>query len=142
MKIKNKEWFYYLLMGIVLVMGLVSSWYLYNLGNHESASGQQVSELKTEQLAEAIKQEELLFVYFYTPDCSQCKKNEKMVVSSATESRQKWVKANVKFNPDFNETYKIKSTPTLIVFKGGKEVSRLETDWDEEKVNAIFQGYQ
>ncbi|SDX18237.1 Thioredoxin [Marininema mesophilum] len=137
MKKRNEGWFYLLLFG-VLAAGLGSSWYLYNLDN--SALSQEVSELKPDQLAETVKQKEkILFAYFYTPDCAQCKSAEEMVANAAKEKGEKWVKVNVKNATDLQATYQIKGVPSLIVFQGGKEVSRLDKGWEENKVTALFQ---
>ncbi|SGI71680.1 Thioredoxin-M [Mycobacterium tuberculosis] len=98
--------------------------------------------MSPDQLTDTIKQKELLFVYFYTPDCVQCNKYEETFARAAAEAGLKWVKANVKYYPEFKDPYKIKSIPSLVAFKGGSEVSRLETDWDENKVNTFFQSIQ
>lgn len=61
---KRSEGWYYFLMLIVLAAGLLSSWYFYHLGNVASAKAQDASELTLDQLAETLKQDERLFVYF------------------------------------------------------------------------------
>ena len=66
-----------------------------------------------------------VLVDFYADWCGPCKMLAPIVDEIAQENDDiKVVKVNVDENPNIALDYKVMSIPTLVVIKGGKEVSR------------------
>ena len=76
-------------------------------------------------LAMAKAEDKMVFIDFYTDWCGPCKMLAPIVDEIAQENDDiKVAKVNVDENPNIALDYKVMSIPTLVVIKGGKEVSR------------------
>ena len=74
---------------------------------------------------EVLQSEMSVLVDFYADWCGPCKMLAQIVDEIAQENDDiKVVKVNVDENPNIALDYKVMSIPTLVVIKGGKEVSR------------------
>lgn len=74
---------------------------------------------------EVLQSEMSVLVDFYADWCGPCKMLAPIVDEIAQENDDiKVVKVNVDENPNIAVDYKVMSIPTLVVIKGGKEVSR------------------
>ena len=74
---------------------------------------------------EVLQSEMSVLVDFYADWCGPCKMLAPIVDEIAQENDDiKVVKVNVDENPNIALDYKVMSIPTLVVIKGGKEVSR------------------
>ena len=64
---------------------------------------------------------------FYSDSCLPCKKLAALLpkLEEAWAGRLKIVKINVKYDADLAQTYCIKGTPTLVLFRQGQEAARL-----------------
>ena len=72
---------------------------------------------------EVLQSEMSVLVDFYADWCGPCKMLAPIVDEIAQENDD-IVKVNVDENPNIALDYKVMSIPTLVVIKGGKEVSR------------------
>ena len=74
---------------------------------------------------EVLQSEMSVLVDFYADWCGPCKMLAPIVDEIAQENDDiKVAKVNVDENPNIALDYKVMSIPTLVVIKGGKEVSR------------------
>lgn len=74
---------------------------------------------------EVLQSEMSVLVDFYADWCGSCKMLAPIVDEIAQENDDiKVAKVNVDENPNIALDYKVMSIPTLVVIKGGKEVSR------------------
>jgi thioredoxin 1 len=73
---------------------------------------------------EVLETEELVLVDFWAPWCGPCRMLEPVVNEIAAEyvGQVKVVKLNTDQYPTVASHYGIRSIPTLIVFKGGRQV--------------------
>lgn len=73
-----------------------------------------------------LKADKPVLVDFFTPTCGPCRKLAPTIDKLAGELADVAVlgKANVADNMELAVTYQISAVPTLILFKGGKEVHR------------------
>ena len=73
----------------------------------------------------ALMNEDAVLVDFFATWCGPCKMLAPIVDEIAQENDDiKVAKVNVDENPNIALDYKVMSIPTLVVIKGGKEVSR------------------
>ncbi|MGE5703942.1 MAG: thioredoxin family protein [Clostridia bacterium] len=84
------------------------------------------NQILPEQLKEKIANKEDLYVYFYSPVCEHCQRTTPVLVPMSKELGIDMKKHNVLEFAESWDEYKITGTPTLIHFKGGQEVGRIE----------------
>lgn len=95
---------------------------------------------------EILKSDKLVVVDFWAPWCMPCKLIAPAVEKLAEEMKSKVsiLKSNVDENPDIATELSIMNIPTLVLFKGGKEVSRIigvnSKEAIEAKINAVLLG--
>lgn len=93
---------------------------------------------------EVLKSDKLVMVDFWAPWCMPCKLIAPTVEKLAEELKGKVnvLKSNVDENPDIATELSIMNIPTLVLFKGGKEVSRImgvnSKEAIEAKINAVL----
>lgn len=90
-----------------------------------------------EQLEEDLASGEAQTVYFYSPTCSYCQQASPIVFPMAEEMGFDLKPYNVDEHP--SAQYGITSTPTIVHFEDGKEVSRIEGFVGEEKFKEFFE---
>ncbi len=94
--------------------------------------------------AEVLKSKIPVLVDFFAEWCGPCKMLAPLVdeLAGTYEGKVKIVKLNVDDSMDSSQTYGVMSIPTLIFFKGGKEVDRvvgvLTKDALAEKLDALI----
>lgn len=76
---------------------------------------------------EVLKSDQPVLVDFWAPWCAPCRMLAPTVdaVAEKYQGRAKVVKLNVDENVESSSRYGIKGIPTLILFRGGKEVDRV-----------------
>lgn len=85
-----------------------------------------------DELTEKIESGEETFAYFFSPTCVHCKAFTPVLMPIAKAENVQIDQFNV-LEFDFGwDKYAITATPTLIHFKDGKEISRLEGNASEE----------
>lgn len=73
-----------------------------------------------------INDEKITLVDFYADWCGPCKALSPVIDEIATEAKDINVgKVNVDAERDLASKFGVRSIPTMIIFKGGKEIDRL-----------------
>lgn len=82
--------------------------------------------LNKENFDSAIKSTPLALVDFYSDSCIPCKKLNPVLGDLEDEAgdKIKLFKLNINFDLEVAENYGVASSPTLILFKNGREVER------------------
>ncbi|WP_243291900.1 thioredoxin family protein [Bacillus sp. FJAT-47783] len=79
-----------------------------------------------EELEEKVKNKEDMIVYFFSSTCIHCKNTTPVLMPIAEELNMDIKQYNLlEFEQGWDQ-YNINSTPTLVQFKDGKEVNRVE----------------
>lgn len=94
------------------------------LGQLNDANYQNI--IKPQDLKKKIDSKEETFVYFFSTTCSHCQATTPILNPIAKDAGIDLKQLNLwEYEKDW-ATYKIEATPTLVVFRDGKEVNRLE----------------
>ena len=91
-----------------------------------------------DELEKKIASGEDTFAYFFSPTCQYCKAFTPVMMPIAEERGLAIHQLNLLEYEGAWNSYGIESTPTLIYFKEGKEVSRLIGDAPVERVHQFF----
>ena len=100
-------------------------------------------EITNQEFANMIKNEhKLVVVDFFADWCMPCVMLAPVIEELANNMKEvKFAKINVDDNQELAEEYEVRSIPTLIFFKDGKEVDRIiggQTDEIEDKINELI----
>ena len=77
---------------------------------------------------------------FYSDSCIPCKRMSPILSKLETEyeGRLKIVKVNTNFEKELVEKYSILAAPTLVLFKDGKEVSRIRGAAKNDEIKQLI----
>lgn len=94
----------------------------------------QISDASFEQ--DVLQSDKLTLVDFWAEWCGPCKMMNPVIEKLATEYENKVVitKMNVDDNPETPTNFMIRGIPTIVMFKGGKEVRRVVGAQTESKL--------
>lgn len=84
------------------------------------------NQILPEELDEKLANNEDLTVYFYSPECSFCRETSPIIVPMTQELGLELPLFNLLEFKDGWRDYGIESTPTVVRYEDGKEVSRIE----------------
>lgn len=95
-----------------------------------------VEELDDELFAELLDTEQLLFVDFYADWCGPCKAVAPVVERAAKHyaGRITFAKLNIDGSPDVAKRLGVRSVPTMILFRNGKQTSRMQGYVPDDKL--------
>ncbi|WP_126428087.1 thioredoxin family protein [Brevibacillus marinus] len=96
------------------------------------------NQILPDELQAKLDNKEELYVYFYSPTCVYCQETTPILVPLAEELAIDVRKLNVLEFEEAWDTYRLAGTPTLIHFREGKEVARLDGGQNEASLRAWF----
>jgi thioredoxin 1 len=100
------------------------------------------NQILPDQLEEKLSNEEDLFVYFYSPECSFCREATPILVPLTEELGVKLYKYNLLEFQEGWQDYGIESTPTIVRFKKGEEEIRVVGLHDRAAYKEVFEKYK
>ena len=90
---------------------------------------------------EIISNENITLIDFYADWCGPCKALSPIIDEVALEAQDVTVgKVNVDTERDLALEYKVRSIPTLVIFKGGKEIERMVGLLPKEEILSKIKG--
>lgn len=77
--------------------------------------------------AEVLNADGLILADFYSDSCVPCKRLSPVLAEIEEEHSDgtRLVKININFDAELAEKYEVQSVPTLVFFRNGEEISRL-----------------
>ena len=102
-----------------------------------------VQELYDDTFQEELRGNDLVFVDFYADWCGPCKAVAPVVerVAKEFEGRIAFGRLNTEGNPETASRYRVTSIPTLILFRDGKSVTRLQGFQPDAALRANLERY-
>ncbi|MGN1400459.1 MAG: thioredoxin family protein [Bacillus sp. (in: firmicutes)] len=90
------------------------------------------------ELEDKLQEKGTEIVYFFSPECGYCKQSTPHVMAAADEQDVEVHQYNIlEFTEGWNK-YNIESTPTLIIYKDGKEVTRATGSLEGQEAYEAF----
>lgn len=77
--------------------------------------------------AEVLKADGIVLADFYSDSCVPCKRLSPVIAEIEEQfgDKAKFVKININFDAELAEKYEVQSVPTVVFFRNGEELSRL-----------------
>ncbi|MBP0964442.1 MAG: thioredoxin [Oscillospiraceae bacterium] len=77
--------------------------------------------------AEVLNADGIVLADFYSDSCVPCKRLSPVIAEIEEQfgDKAKFVKININFDAELAEKYEVQSVPTVVFFKNGEEISRL-----------------
>jgi thioredoxin 1 len=92
-------------------------------------------EVNSDNFEEILNSPDIVALYFYGDWCTPCKQMLPILKKvNKNIDNITFYKVNIDTNKDIVQTYNIKSIPTVVLIKNGKEVSRFAGSMSEEDV--------
>ncbi|KEO83938.1 thioredoxin family protein [Tumebacillus flagellatus] len=95
-------------------------------------------EITLPQLAEKVSAKDDFYAYYYQPSCEHCKIVSPFLIPLAEKMNKTMFPVNIEGKHDAWTQYAIQGTPTLIHFKDGKEVERIDGQRDPSVYSEFF----
>ena len=89
---------------------------------------------------EVLKSDVPVLADFYSDSCVPCKRLSPVLADIEDEysDRLKVVKININFDAELAEKYEVQAAPTLILFKNGRETTRLRGTIKKSDITEIL----
>ncbi|ENQ3081163.1 thioredoxin family protein [Bacillus cereus] len=104
----------------------------------ESTPNYYQNKIKTNELQNDILKQDEKFIYFYQTNCHYCKKTSPIVIPMTKKLNINMEVLNLEKEPNGWNQFKIEGTPTIIHYKNGKEIDRIEGEYTEEEFKEWF----
>lgn len=89
------------------------------------------NEITIDQMKQKVADKQDFFAYFYQPDCVHCEAVSPFLFPLADSMHKTILPVNIKGKDPIWTEYKVHGTPTLIHFRDGKEMSRIDGERPE-----------
>ncbi len=87
-----------------------------------------------QSFAQVIKSHSLVLIDFWAEWCGPCQKISP-ILDEISEENGLWVgKLNIDENPEKTQEYSVQSIPTMVLFKDGKPVHRVQGAMPKHKI--------
>ena len=82
-------------------------------------------ELDNSSISEVISSSQYSVILFYSKDCDLCKKMEDNLSQVMHKHQETYYKLNIDDYSDVTDHFMISGTPTISIYKDGKEINRI-----------------
>ncbi|MGG3756432.1 thioredoxin family protein [Bacillus anthracis] len=96
------------------------------------------NQISVEELKNNLSNQEEKFIYFYQTDCHYCKKVSPIIVPMSKKMNFNMEVLNLQDQKEGWKEFKIEGTPTIIHYKYGKEINRIEGEYPKEEFEKWF----
>ncbi|MGG0186942.1 thioredoxin family protein [Bacillus rhizoplanae] len=104
----------------------------------ENKTDYYTNKISLEDLQKNVKEKKDQTIYFYQTNCVHCQKVSPTIVPMAKDMNIDMKVIDLEKYPTGWDEFKITGTPTIIHFKEGKEVSRIEGEQPKDKFKEWF----
>ncbi|MCP1122458.1 thioredoxin family protein [Bacillus sp. 3103sda1] len=104
----------------------------------ENKTDYYTNKISLEDLQKNVKEKKDQTIYFYQTNCVHCQKVSPIIVPMAKDMNIDMKVIDLEKYPTGWDEFKITGTPTIIRFKEGKEVSRIEGEQPKDKFEEWF----
>ncbi|CAG9613216.1 hypothetical protein BACCIP111899_02411 [Bacillus rhizoplanae] len=104
----------------------------------ENKTDYYTNKISLEDLQKNVKEKKDQTIYFYQTNCVHCQKVSPIIVPMAKDMNIDMKVIDLEKYPTGWDEFKITGTPTIIHFKEGKEVSRIEGEQPKDKFKEWF----
>ena len=95
-----------------------------------------------DKVVEGTKSGETVFVKFASAFCGACQESKKSIAEALSHTCADVVELDADVAGDTADAHHVENMPTLIAFRGGKAVARLEGAETPEKYKQFFDRYK
>ncbi len=118
--------------GLISILFLVSVIAYEKISFKDNKKDENNPNISLVELQNSMHKKKESIVYFYQTDCIYCKQASPIVIPIARKLNVDFKMLNLQVDTDGWDSFKINGTPTIIHFKNGKEINRIEGLQSEE----------
>lgn len=96
------------------------------------------NEISFDSMQQKVAANQDFYAWFYQPDCVHCEAMSPFVIPLAKSMHKALFPVNIKGKQNIWDMYHVHGTPTLIHFKNGKEVGRIDGERPEMEYSNFF----
>lgn len=96
------------------------------------------NEIRVNELQNNLLKQDEKFIYFYQTNCSYCKKVSPIIIPMAKKLNIDMKILNLEEEQNGWNLFSIQGTPTIVHYKNGKEIDRIEGEYKEEEFKKWF----
>lgn len=118
--------------GLISILFLVSVIAYEKISFKDNKKDENNPNISLVELQNSMQKKKESIVYFYQTDCIYCKQASPIVIPIARKLNVDFKMLNLQVDTAGWDSFKINGTPTIIHFKNGKEINRIEGLQSEE----------
>ncbi|UDW03913.1 thioredoxin family protein (plasmid) [Bacillus cereus] len=130
-----KKWFFVFL---ILLLSIGSAFYIFNSKTLEKNF---YTNIDLKEYEQSVNSNDDVYIYVYKTSCPSCQQLKPHLNEFIKNNKLKLKALNIEEEKNYNETfldkYKLNKTPTILHYKDGREVERLE-GYRPEKLKEFF----
>jgi len=98
-----------------------------------------IAGMQVNKVVDSTKDGHTVFMKFASQFCGACQESKAAISEALTKTCAEVVEVDADVAMDVADAHKVENMPTVIAFRGGKAVGRLEGAETPEKYKAFFQ---
>jgi thiol-disulfide isomerase/thioredoxin len=131
----NKTYFKYST-PLILILIVILIWFMSQRYNHQNNLYSR--QITLDQLESKVQNPNGFYVYYFQPNCTPCQRVSPYLIPMGEQQSVEFRPINVAKYKDAWIKFNISETPTLVYYKNGKEIKRIEGEHTKEEYKAFF----